>query len=97
METMCGQAFGAGPRSYGFMGIVLQRGILVGSAVSVPIIVAWCHAERILVALGQDVQVSASAAVYLRAIAPAIVAVVVAECIKKYQIAQVRSKLAFEQ
>lgn len=88
METMCGQAYGAG--HYAFMGIVLQRAMLIGGAVSIPILVAWYHARRILIALGQNPEVAASAAVYLSTIAPAIVPDVITECVKKYQVAQVR-------
>jgi Na+-driven multidrug efflux pump len=73
------------------MGILLQRGILIGCVMSAPIIVAWFNANSILVMLGQDPKIAELAAVYLPALSPAMLSGQVTECFKKYQMAQVRS------
>eukprot|EP00741_Cyanophora_paradoxa_P010627 tig00020537_g10271.t1 len=52
LETLCSQAYGA--KQYMLVGIWLQRGLVVGTAFSIPVYVCWLLTERALIAIGQD-------------------------------------------
>jgi MATE family multidrug resistance protein len=62
-ETLCGQAFGA--RQYHKLGEVLQRALLVNTAMCAPIAILWMYAEEILLALGQEPDIAAATTHFL--------------------------------
>lgn len=62
LETLCGQAFGAG--EYQKLGIFLQRAMVVLIVVAVPLAFLWAFMEKIFLALGQDAQLASKAGDY---------------------------------
>ena len=70
LETLVSQSYGA--HKYEACGIYLNRGKLVATIVMIPIIVIYCNAERILVGLHQNREISAIAQRYVCLIIPGI-------------------------
>ncbi|KAG2436928.1 hypothetical protein HXX76_006447 [Chlamydomonas incerta] len=86
METLCGQAFGAGNRR--LMRLVLLRAVVVCWAVCVPVVALWSNAEPFLLALGQNPTLVTASTGYLKALAPSMFAYVLAECVQTYLVVQ---------
>jgi MATE family multidrug resistance protein len=63
LAPLVSQAHGAGDGARA--GLALQRGVVLGLVLSVPIGLAWLAARPVLVHLGQDPQIAARAASYL--------------------------------
>ncbi|KAL6613948.1 hypothetical protein ACP70R_036218 [Stipagrostis hirtigluma subsp. patula] len=70
LDTMCGQAFGAGQHQ--LLGVYKQRAMLVLALVSVPVAVLWWYAGEILGWLRQDPEIAAEAGRYIRWLIPAL-------------------------
>ncbi|KAK3156631.1 hypothetical protein QOZ80_2AG0109810 [Eleusine coracana subsp. coracana] len=70
LETLCGQAFGAG--QYHLVGVYKQRAMLVLAVVSVPLAAVWAYAGEILAWFGQDPEIAAAAGTYMRWLIPAL-------------------------
>ncbi|CAM6117236.1 unnamed protein product [Calypogeia fissa] len=70
LETLCGQAYGA--KRYHLLGVYLQSAFIVTNSTLIPILLIWFNMEKILLAVGQDPQISKNAAYYLRHMAPAL-------------------------
>ncbi|KAL6853629.1 hypothetical protein ACP4OV_019658 [Aristida adscensionis] len=70
LDTLCGQAFGAGQRH--LLGVYKQRAMLVLAAVSVPVAAVWAFTGDILVWLRQDPEIAAGAGSYIRLMTPAL-------------------------
>ncbi|KAK1642524.1 hypothetical protein QYE76_060329 [Lolium multiflorum] len=62
LEPLCAQAYGS--RNYDLLTLSLQRAVLLLAIASLPIALLWLRVGPILVALGQDPAISASAAAY---------------------------------
>ncbi|EAZ29235.1 hypothetical protein OsJ_13298 [Oryza sativa Japonica Group] len=62
LEPLCAQAFGS--KNYDLLTLSLQRAVLLLTLAALPIALLWLHVGPILVALGQDPTISASAAAY---------------------------------
>jgi Na+-driven multidrug efflux pump len=60
METLCGQAYGAG--QYKVLGLILQRALLICWAACVPITLGWSYAPQLLTALHQQPDIMQGAA-----------------------------------
>lgn len=88
MDTLCGQAWGA--REYRTCGVVLQRGVLIGVVMSIPIILFWAHIEPLLLLLGQSPAIVAQSVPYLICISPLLLVTALAECFTKWLTSQVR-------
>eukprot|EP00892_Ulva_mutabilis_P006630 jgi/Ulvmu1/4339/UM002_0062.1 len=86
MDTLCGQAWGA--LEYRTCGVVLQRGMLVTIAVSVPIILCWTQITPLLLLVGQSPEIVAKAVPYLVKISPVLVVACLAECVTKWLTSQ---------
>ncbi|PNW85776.1 hypothetical protein CHLRE_03g205850v5 [Chlamydomonas reinhardtii] len=86
METLCGQAYGAGNRR--LMRLVLLRAVVVCWAVCVPVVALWSNAEPFLLMLGQNPTLVAASTEYLKALAPSMFAYVLAECVQTYLVVQ---------
>ncbi|RLN09200.1 hypothetical protein C2845_PM11G17730 [Panicum miliaceum] len=71
LDTLCGQAFGAG--QHHLLGVYKQRAMLV-QLVSVPVAAAWAYAGEALARCGQDPEVGAAAGRYIRCLIPALFA-----------------------
>ncbi|XP_025817600.1 protein DETOXIFICATION 16-like [Panicum hallii] len=70
LDTLCGQAFGAG--QHHLLGVYKQRAMLVLTLVSVPVAAAWAFAGEALARCGQDPEVAAAAGRYIRCLIPAL-------------------------
>ncbi|KAF8646702.1 hypothetical protein HU200_065704 [Digitaria exilis] len=70
LETLCGQAFGA--KQHHLLGIYKQRAMLVLILVSIPVSAMWAYTGEILVWFGQDTEIAAAAASYIRGLIPAL-------------------------
>ncbi|RZC77167.1 hypothetical protein C5167_001363 [Papaver somniferum] len=78
LETLCGQSYGA--KQYHMLGIHMQRGMFVLLLVSVPLAFIWANTGRILIAVGQDPEISAEAGVYARYMIPCLFAYGLLQC-----------------
>ncbi|KAF8721676.1 hypothetical protein HU200_022848 [Digitaria exilis] len=70
LETLCGQAFGAG--QHHLLGVYKQRAMLVLSLVSVPAAAVWAYTGEILAWCGLDLEIAAAAGSYIRWLIPAL-------------------------
>ncbi|CAG8444360.1 9245_t:CDS:2 [Ambispora gerdemannii] len=86
LDTLCSQAYTSGTPI--MVGVHLQRGVIIVLIGMMPIAMLWWEAERILVVLGQDKELSKMAGVYLRYLLPGAPAYLLFECVKKYLQAQ---------
>ncbi|XP_042488412.1 protein DETOXIFICATION 16-like [Macadamia integrifolia] len=78
IETLCGQSYGA--KQYHQLGVHMQRAMLVLMLVSIPLTFIWAYTGGILVALGQDPEISAEAGLYARYMIPSIFAYGLLQC-----------------
>ncbi|PNT65259.1 hypothetical protein BRADI_4g39390v3 [Brachypodium distachyon] len=78
LDTLCGQAFGAG--QYHLLGIYKQRAMLVIGLACAPFALLWVYAGQILVFLHQDHAVAAEAGAYARWLIPSILLYVPLQC-----------------
>ncbi|TVU32473.1 hypothetical protein EJB05_24204, partial [Eragrostis curvula] len=70
LDTLCGQAYGAG--QHHMLGVYKQRAMLVLALVSVPVAAVWAYTGEILRWCGQDPEISAGAGSYIRWLIPAL-------------------------
>lgn len=82
METLCGQAYGAG--AYLRVGVVLQRALLVCWTVCLPVVLLWSQSHALLLQLGQQPDIAALASRYLVLCIPCLFLTTTMECIRKY-------------
>nr|XP_043619653.1 protein DETOXIFICATION 16-like [Erigeron canadensis] len=82
LETLCDQSFGAA--QYHLLGIHMQRAMIVLSSVSVPLAVMWFYAEKMLVFLRQDPEISAEAGLYRRYLIPCLFADALLQCLVRF-------------
>ncbi|KAK8940289.1 MATE efflux family protein 5 [Platanthera guangdongensis] len=78
LETLCGQAYGA--KQYHMLGIQLQKAMLVLTLSSVPIAAVWLFADKVLIFLHQDSEISEKAGVYIRWMLPSLFAYGLVQC-----------------
>eukprot|EP00887_Chlorella_sp_A99_P007352 scaffold2.g7352.t1 len=81
METLAGQAYGA--QSYRAVGVVLQRALVIVTALTAALAALWSQAEGLLLLAGQDPAISALAAQYIHRLVPALYAVGLSEALKR--------------
>ncbi|KAL6883666.1 hypothetical protein ACP4OV_011080 [Aristida adscensionis] len=86
LDTLCGQAFGAG--QHGQLGVYKQRAMVVLAAVSVPVAALWAYAGEILAWCGQDPEVAAGAGSYIRWMIPALFGYGMLQCHARFLQAQ---------
>ncbi|XP_011070680.1 protein DETOXIFICATION 16 isoform X1 [Sesamum indicum] len=86
LETLCGQAYGA--KQYHMLGVYTQRAILILLAVSIALAVIWYHTSFLLVALGQDEDISAGAGEFTRWMIPGLFAYGILQCLIRFLQAQ---------
>lgn len=68
MDTLAGQAFGA--KQYRKLGEIVQRALVLNTVACIPIGLLWLNAEKVLLALGQDAEISALTARFLVGLFP---------------------------
>ncbi|RWR93918.1 protein DETOXIFICATION 16-like protein [Cinnamomum micranthum f. kanehirae] len=78
LDTLCGQSYGA--KQYHMLGIHMQRAMFVLLLVSIPLAVIWAYTGQILLALGQDPEISSAAGLYARWMIPCIFAYGLLQC-----------------
>ncbi|PKA56500.1 MATE efflux family protein DTX1 [Apostasia shenzhenica] len=72
LETLCGQSYGA--KQHHMLGIHLQRAMFVLVIVCIPVSIIWANTGQILMALGQDKDISIEAGLYAKWLIPALFA-----------------------
>ncbi|KAI3908358.1 hypothetical protein MKX01_027380 [Papaver californicum] len=82
LDTLCGQSYGA--KQYHMLGIHMQRGMFVLLLVSVPLAFVWANTGCILIAVGQDPEISAEAGVYARYMIPCLFTYGLLQCHIKF-------------
>ena len=87
MDTLCGQAYGA--QNYPYIGIVMQRAMLINFAVAVPIVLLWTQMSSILVFLRQSAEIAPLAAKYMLLSVPQLLLAIVTTAVEKFQTTQV--------
>lgn len=78
LDTLCGQSFGA--KQYHMLGIHMQRAMFVLLLVSIPLAFVWANTGLILVAVGQDPDISTEAGTYARFMIPSLFAYALLQC-----------------
>uniref|UniRef100_A0A0D9W168 Protein DETOXIFICATION n=1 Tax=Leersia perrieri TaxID=77586 RepID=A0A0D9W168_9ORYZ len=82
LEPLCAQAFGS--RNYDLLTLSLQRAVLLLLLAAAPIAALWLNVGPILVSLGQDPTISATAAAYARYALPDLAAAAVLQPLRVY-------------
>ncbi|PRQ40239.1 putative multi antimicrobial extrusion protein [Rosa chinensis] len=82
LETLCGQAYGA--KRYHMLGVHMQRGILTLLAVSIPLALIWFYTSTILIAFGQDHEISNEAGTFNRWMMPSLFAYSLLQCLNRF-------------
>lgn len=86
METFCGQAYGA--KKYQTVGVVLQRALLLTTLFNLVCVAFWGQAEWLMVAMGQDPEISKAAGRFTVLLAPALIMDGIDQCCRRYLAAQ---------
>lgn len=82
LETLCGQAYGA--KLYHMLGVHMQRGMLTLLAVCIPLALIWFYTSTILIALGQDHEISTEAGTFNRWMMPSLFAYSLLQCLNRF-------------
>eukprot|EP01119_Soliformovum_irregulare_P016992 TRINITY_DN5005_c0_g1_i5.p1 TRINITY_DN5005_c0_g1~~TRINITY_DN5005_c0_g1_i5.p1 ORF type:complete len:486 (-),score=124.96 TRINITY_DN5005_c0_g1_i5:245-1702(-) len=85
-ETLISQANGAG--NFIRVGILLQRTIMIMTLLSIPVTILWIVSGHLLIALGQDPEVSTLAGQYISVMSLGLFPFVFGESLKRYLIMQ---------
>ncbi|KAJ4973858.1 hypothetical protein NE237_007032 [Protea cynaroides] len=78
LDTFCGQSYGA--KQHHMLGIHMQRAMFVILLVSIPLAFIWANTGGILLAVGQDPEISAEAGIYARFMIPSLFAYGLLQC-----------------
>ncbi|OIT38385.1 protein detoxification 16 [Nicotiana attenuata] len=82
LETLCGQAYGA--KQYHMLGIYTQRAMLVLLVLSILLLLIWFNTSVILIACGQDPDISAEAGQFNRWMIPGLFAYGILQCLDRF-------------
>ncbi|KAJ0039118.1 hypothetical protein Pint_22183 [Pistacia integerrima] len=82
LETQCGQAYGA--KQYHMLGIHTQRAMVTLLAISIPLAVIWFYTSNILIALGQNHEISIAAGIFNRWMIPSLFAYGLLQCLNRF-------------
>ncbi|KAF8040338.1 hypothetical protein BT93_B2541 [Corymbia citriodora subsp. variegata] len=82
LETLCGQAYGA--KQYHMLGVYTQRAMLTLLCLSIPLAVVWLYTSNILIALGQDIEISTEAGIFNRWMIPSLFAYGLVQCLNRF-------------
>ncbi|KAI5591461.1 hypothetical protein BDE02_04G081600 [Populus trichocarpa] len=82
LETLCGQAYGAG--QYQKFGTYTYCAIISLLPICVPVSILWIFMDRILIAIGQDPEISTVACRYATCLIPALFAYAVLQSLLRY-------------
>jgi multidrug resistance protein, MATE family len=87
MDTLCSQAYTGSEDQYA-LGKHLQRSVVVMLVLCIPISAAWLFTEQILLALGQDPEVSRLSGIFILYLLPGLFPYLLFQCVQKYLQAQ---------
>ena len=87
LDTLCSQSF-TGSSDYYAVGKHLQRSIIVSIVLCIPISILWLFAEPILLALGQNQEISEISGLFIKLMIPGLFPVFLNESLKRYLQAQ---------
>lgn len=82
LETLCGQAYGA--RQYHMLGIHTQRAMLVLLGLTIPLSVIWFYTSNLLIATGQDHEISTEAGTFNQWMIPGLFAYGLLQCLNRF-------------
>ncbi|XP_010044148.2 protein DETOXIFICATION 16 [Eucalyptus grandis] len=82
LETLCGQAYGA--KQYHMLGVHTQRAMLMLLCLSIPLAVIWLYTSDILIAFGQDIEISMEAGIFNRWMIPSLFAYGLLQCLNRF-------------
>ncbi|XP_059434069.1 protein DETOXIFICATION 16-like isoform X2 [Corylus avellana] len=82
LETLCGQAYGA--KQYHMLGVHTQRAMLTLLTLSFPLSLIWYYTTTILIALGQDHEISTEAGVFNCWMIPSLFAFALLQCLNRF-------------
>ncbi|KAI6686116.1 hypothetical protein NL676_032029 [Syzygium grande] len=82
LETLCGQAYGA--KEYHMLGVHTQRAMLTLLCLSIPLAVIWLYTSDILIAFGQNVEISREAGIFNRWMIPSLFAYGLLQCLNRF-------------
>ncbi|XP_028122093.1 protein DETOXIFICATION 16-like isoform X2 [Camellia sinensis] len=82
METLCGQAYGA--KQYHMLGVHTQRAMLTLVGLSLPLALIWFYTSTILIAFGQDHEISTEAGKFNRWMIPSLFAYALLQCLNRF-------------
>ncbi|KAL5726426.1 Protein DETOXIFICATION 16 [Ranunculus cassubicifolius] len=82
LETLCGQAYGA--KQNHMLGVHMQRAMLCLSIASIPLAILWSYTSQILIAVGQNPEISTGAGVFIRWMIPSLFAYGLLQCIIRF-------------
>lgn len=72
VETLCGQAFGAG--EYPMLGIYLQRSTILLVLTGIPLTFIYIFSKPLLILIGQSKQIAGAASIFIMGLIPQIFA-----------------------
>ncbi|KAG0592391.1 hypothetical protein KC19_1G248300 [Ceratodon purpureus] len=84
LETLCGQAYGAGSMHHHMLGVFLQRALVVLYGACIPISFLFIYMEHILLLLGQDPDISMKAGEYALCLLPSLYAYALLQPVVKF-------------
>lgn len=82
LDTLCGQANGA--KGYQMLGVHTQRAMFTLLLVSIPLALIWTYTSQILIAVGQNLEISAEAGQYACWLIPSLFSYGLLQCIVKF-------------
>lgn len=82
LDTFCGQSYGA--RQYDMLGTHTQRAIIVLMLTCVPLAFVLAFAGQILIALGQNPEISSEAGLYAQWLIPGLFAYGLLQCLTRF-------------
>lgn len=82
LETLCGQAYGA--KQFHMLGVHTQRAMLVLLGLSIPLSLIWYHTSNLLIALGQDHDISTQAGIFNRWMIPGLFGYGILQCLNRF-------------
>lgn len=86
VETLCGQAFGA--RQFDMLGVYLQRSTILLMLTAIPLMLIYIFSKPLLILIGQSVEISTAAALFIYGLIPQIFAYAANFPIQKFLQAQ---------
>jgi MATE family multidrug resistance protein len=84
LETLCGQAYGAGSMHHHMLGVFLQRALVVLYGACIPISLLFIYMEHVLLWLGQEPRISEKAGEYALYLLPSLYAYALLQPVVKF-------------